>query len=57
MQITPGKYLENLRLALASGLVAQSMGLKKAAAATDYASPSTLSRAMHRPVKSKVTQP
>ena len=49
MRSSPGKYLETLRLALAHRLVANGVGLKKAATATGYASPSTLSRAMHRP--------
>ena len=51
MRSSPGKYLENLRLALAQRLVANGVGLKKVASATGYASPSTLSRAMHRPIK------
>jgi AraC-like DNA-binding protein len=51
MNSSPGKYLENLRLALAHRLVANGVGLKKAARASGYASASTLSRAMHRPVR------
>jgi AraC-like DNA-binding protein len=51
MRSSPGKYLENLRLALAQRLVANGVSLKKVAAATGYASASTLSRAMHRPLK------
>jgi len=50
MRSSPGKYLENLRLALAHRLVANGVGLKKVANATGYASASTLSRAMNRPV-------
>jgi AraC-like DNA-binding protein len=48
MQVSPGKYLENLRLALAQRLVTNGMGLKQAAHKTGYASASTLSRAMSR---------
>lgn len=48
MLITPGKYLENLRLAIARQLLATGVGLKKTAAQTGYASPSTLSRALGR---------
>jgi AraC-like DNA-binding protein len=48
MQLSPGKYLENLRFVLAHRLVTQGVGLKKAAKATGYASSSTLSRAMSR---------
>lgn len=48
MHISPGKYLENLRLALAQRLVANGMGLKLVAHKTGYASASTLSRAMSR---------
>lgn len=48
MQISPGKYLENLRLALAQRLVANGLGLKQVAHKTGYASASTLSRAMGR---------
>ncbi|MEO8012916.1 MAG: helix-turn-helix domain-containing protein [Polaromonas sp.] len=50
MQISPGKYLENLRLAIAHQMVASGMGLKQIAQKTGYASPSTLSRAMGRSV-------
>ncbi len=46
----PGKYLENLRLAMARQLVQTGMGLKHIAARTGYASPSTLSRALTRSV-------
>lgn len=48
MQISPGKYMENLRLAIARKMVANGMGLKQIAQKTGYASPSTLSRAMGR---------
>jgi AraC-like DNA-binding protein len=48
MQISPGKYLENLRLVIARQLVANGMGLKQTAQKTGYASASTLSRAMGR---------
>lgn len=48
MQVSPGKYLENLRLALAQRLVANGLGLKQVAHKTGYASASTLSRAMGR---------
>ena len=48
MQMSPGKYLENLRLAIARQMVASGMGLKQIAQKTGYASPSTLSRAMGR---------
>lgn len=51
MSISPGKYLENLRLALAQRLVANGIGLKKVASATGYASASTLSRAMSRSIR------
>ena len=50
MQVPPGKYLENLRLAIARQLVQTGVGLKQAAARTGYSSPSTLSRAMGRGV-------
>jgi AraC-like DNA-binding protein len=46
MKISPGKYLENLRLAMARQLVQTGVGLKQIAARTGYASPSTLSRAL-----------
>lgn len=48
MQISPGKYVENLRLTVARQMVASGMGLKQIARKTGYASPSTLSRAMGR---------
>lgn len=48
MQISPGKYMEHLRLAIARKMVANGMGLKQIAQKTGYASPSTLSRAMGR---------
>ena len=49
MQVSPGKYLENLRLAIARQLVHTGIGLKQIAERTGYASPSTLSRALgHR---------
>lgn len=48
MQVPPGKYLENLRLAIARQLVQTGIGLKQIAARTGYASPSTLSRALGR---------
>ncbi len=48
MQVTPGKYLENLRLAIARQLVQSGLGLKQIAARTGYASPSTLSSALGR---------
>jgi AraC-like DNA-binding protein len=50
MQVSPGKYLENLRLAIARQLVQTGIGLKQIAARTGYASPSTLSRALGRSV-------
>ncbi len=50
MQVPPGKYLENLRIALAQRLIANGMGLKQVAQKTGYASASTLSRAMSRAV-------
>jgi AraC-like DNA-binding protein len=50
MQVSPGKYLENLRLAIARQLVQTGIGLKQIAARTGYASPSTLSRALGRNV-------
>lgn len=50
MQVSPGKYLENLRLAIARQLVQTGIGLKQIAARTGYASPSTLSRALGRRV-------
>ncbi len=48
MLVSPGKYLENLRLALAQRLITNGMGLKQVAQKTGYASASTLSRAMSR---------
>lgn len=48
LQISPGKYLENLRLAMARQMVANGLGLKQIAQRTGYASASTLSRAMGR---------
>jgi len=50
MQVPPGKYLENLRLAIARQLVQTGVGLKQIAARTGYASPSTLSRALGRSI-------
>ncbi len=50
MQVSPGKYLENLRLANARHLVQTGIGLKLVAGRTGYASPSTLSRALSRSV-------
>lgn len=46
--MAPGRYLAQLRLAIAQKLVADGMGLKQVARETGYAGPSTLSRAMHR---------
>lgn len=48
MQVSPGKYLENLRLAIARQLVHTGIGLKKIAMRTGYSSQSTLSRALGR---------
>jgi AraC-like DNA-binding protein len=48
MQITPGKYVETIRLNLARRLIINGAGLKKAARSTGYSSASTLSRAMSR---------
>lgn len=48
MQITPGKYIETIRLNLAQRLVVDGIGLKQAARSTGYSSASTLSRAMSR---------
>jgi AraC-like DNA-binding protein len=48
MHVSPGKYLENLRLSIARQLVQTGIGLKQIAARTGYASPSTLSRALGR---------
>lgn len=50
MQVSPGKYLENLRLAIARQLVHTGIGLKQIATRTGYSSPSTLSRALGRSV-------
>jgi AraC-like DNA-binding protein len=50
MQISPGKYLENIRLAIARQLVDTGIGLKQIAARTGYSSSSTLSRALGRSV-------
>lgn len=52
MQISPGKYLENLRLSIARQLVDTGIGLKKIAARTGYSGASTLSRALGRKVAS-----
>ena len=48
MQISPGKYLENLRLAIARQMTQSGIRLKQVATKTGYASPSTLSRALSR---------
>lgn len=48
MQVSPGKYLENMRLAIARQLVQTGIGLKQIATRTGYSSPSTLSRALGR---------
>ena len=48
MQITPGKYIETIRLNLARRLIVNGAGLKQAARSTGYSSASTLSRAMSR---------
>jgi len=48
MNQTPGKYLGSLRLAIAQQAVASGRGLKRAAKASGYASPSALSRALSR---------
>ena len=48
MNQTPGKYLGSLRLAIARAAVASGNGLKRAAKASGYASPSALSRALSR---------
>lgn len=48
MHIAPGKYLGNLRLAIARQMAASGLGLKQIAQKTGYASASTLSRAMGR---------
>lgn len=46
--LAPGRYLAQLRLAIAQRMVADGVGLKQVARETGYAGPSTLSRAMHR---------
>ena len=51
MQVSPGKYLENMRLAIARQLVHTGIGLKQIATRTGYSSPSTLSRALGRSVE------
>lgn len=51
MRISPGKYLENMRLAIARQLVDTGIGLKQIAARTGYSSPSTLSRALGRNIE------
>jgi AraC-like DNA-binding protein len=48
MNQSPGKYLSNLRLAMAQRMVSAGHGLKRIAKDTGYASSSTLSRAMGR---------
>jgi transcriptional regulator GlxA family with amidase domain len=48
MQVSPGKYLEKLRLAIARQMAQSGIGLKQIAVRTGYASPSTLSRALSR---------
>ena len=48
LHVSPGKYLENLRLAIARQLVESGIGLKQIAKQTGYSSPSTLSRALAR---------
>ena len=48
MQITPGKYIERIRLNLAHRLIVDGIGLKQAARHTGYSSASTLARAMSR---------
>ena len=50
MQVSPGKYLGTLRLAIARQLVETGLGLKQIATRTGYASPSTLSRALGRSI-------
>ena len=50
MRVSPGKYLEGLRLAIARQMVGSGLGLKQIAQKTGYASASTLSRAMGRRV-------
>ncbi len=48
MQLTPGHYLGQLRLAIARRVVADGLGLKQAAKMAGYASVSALSRALSR---------
>ena len=48
MNISAGKYLEQLRIAIANHLVAKGAGLKQAAKESGYASTSTLCRALSR---------
>lgn len=48
MGITPGNYLGRLRLGIAEQAVLAGSGLKRAARAAGYASPSALSRALSR---------
>jgi AraC-like DNA-binding protein len=48
MLVSPGKYLENVRLAIARQLIQTGTGLKQIAMRTGYSSPSTLSRALGR---------
>ncbi|MEY4644758.1 MAG: hypothetical protein RLZZ596_1589 [Pseudomonadota bacterium] len=48
MLVSPGKYLENVRLAIARQLIQTGIGLKQIAVRTGYSSPSTLSRALGR---------
>ena len=52
----PGKYLENLRLAMAQRLVHQGTSLKRAAHQTGYASSATLSRALGRLGRTDATE-
>lgn len=48
MKISPGKYLETLRLCTARKLIKEGKTLKYTASKTGYASPSTLARALAR---------
>lgn len=48
VQVSPGKYLETLRMAIARRMVSSGESLKRITEKTGYASPSTLSRAMSR---------
>ncbi len=48
MQVSPGKYLESLRLAVTKRLTDSGKSLQEVAAKTGYASASTLSRALKR---------